>query len=131
MYLHGFLLVFKSMTVHGTASLPAPVPGHFRRDNELDYGIYRYSTRKQFGKGNANNNNACVRDMQIEHTVNTRGQTVFSSLILQLAISGLSQPESLTYKHQTVLLLVYFPRLMCTVVVHCGSLEERSWHIRR
>ena len=28
-----------------------------------------------------NNNNACVRDMQIEHLVNTLGQTVLSSLI--------------------------------------------------
>jgi hypothetical protein len=28
-----------------------------------------------------NNNNACVRDMQIEHPVNTLGQTVLSSLI--------------------------------------------------
>ena len=27
------------------------------------------------------NNNACVRDMQIEHPVNTLGQTVLSSLI--------------------------------------------------
>jgi hypothetical protein len=28
-----------------------------------------------------NNKNACVRDMQIEHPVNTLGQTVLSSLI--------------------------------------------------
>jgi hypothetical protein len=28
-----------------------------------------------------NNNNACVRDMQIEHLVNALGQTVLSSLI--------------------------------------------------
>ena len=28
-----------------------------------------------------NNNNACVRDMQIEHPVNTLGQTVLSSPI--------------------------------------------------
>jgi hypothetical protein len=31
--------------------------------------------------GHKNNNNACVRDMQIEHPVNTLGQTVLSSLI--------------------------------------------------
>jgi hypothetical protein len=28
-----------------------------------------------------NNDNACVRDMQIEHPVNALGQTVLSSLI--------------------------------------------------
>jgi hypothetical protein len=32
--------------------------------------------------GHKNNNNACVRDMQIEHPVNTLGQTVNKTIII-------------------------------------------------
>jgi hypothetical protein len=48
--------------------------------SDAECGVY--SQNGNYVKtGHNNNNNACVCDMQIEHLVNTLGQTVLSSLI--------------------------------------------------
>jgi hypothetical protein len=45
------------------------------------WGLFTGQYGNNVKTGHINNNNACVRDMQIEHPVNTRYQTALSSLI--------------------------------------------------